>query len=246
MTIQQHTSVPPDIDHKKELLTCIYTVYSRWVERFPLACRKGCAACCTQSVTLTSLEGELILDFIREEDRKDWLAEQLAQRSAGIRGELVTTNQYARACLEHQEVAGDAPLGWNFTPCIFLSGDICSIYEVRPFGCRSFISLVQCSGSSGAEIAPVHLAVNTVFTQINEHLCSDGGYWSNMADILENLIAVDPSGSAENLQPAQPVPGFLLEPREIKLVHDLLMQLYEQAEEKQTFGDLIDNFMPIL
>ncbi len=104
---------------------------------------------------------------------------------------------------------------------------------------------MRCSDNSGAEIAPIHLTVNTVFTQIIEHVCSDGGYWGNMADILENLIENQDSGSTRSLLPAQPIPGFLLEPYEVKLIHVLLKQLYEQSAEKQTFGDLIDNFMPI-
>ncbi len=245
MTLQQKLYIPADRGHKKSLLDVLYNVYQSWVGRFPLACSEGCAVCCTQSVAMSSLEGELILDFIRENDRENWLADQLAGRAAGNKPELVTTNQYARACLEHIDIMEDAPIGWNFAPCVFLLENICSIYEVRPFGCRSFISLEQCTGSSGAEIAPIHLAVNTVFTQINEHLCSDGGYWGNMVDILVYLMADDTSGPVDNLQSAQPVPGFLLEPGEIKVVLDLLKLLYEQGAEKRTFGDLIDNFMPI-
>ena len=245
MMIQQQVHVPAGMDHKKELLACIYSVYSRWVERFPLVCQKGCAACCTQSVTMTNLEGRMILDFLKVNDRDSWLAEKLAQRAIDNKGAAITTNQYARACLEHQEVDEEALGDWNFTPCIFLREDACSIYDVRPFGCRSFGSLVRCSEKSGAEIAPIHLTANTVFTQIIEHVCSDGGYWGNMADILEDQIESEAPASTRRLLPAQPLPAFLLEPYEVKLIHILLKQLYEQSVEKQTFGDLIDNFMPI-
>ena len=242
--IQQGARVPAGIDHKKELLKTIYAVYSQWVERFPLACQKGCASCCTQSVTMTSLEGKMILDFLKVGGRDKGLLELLVQKDNGNKS-VLTTNQYAKACLEHQEIAEDALGGWNFTPCIFLSEDACSIYEVRPFGCRSFGSLVCCSDKSGAEIAPIHLTVNTVFTQIVEHICSNGGHWGNMADILGDQIESKPLASTRRLLPAQPLPGFLLEPYEVKLIHILLKQLYEQSVEKQTFGDLIDNFMPI-
>jgi Fe-S-cluster containining protein len=245
MMIQQQARVPADMESKKELLACIYGVYARWVERFPLVCKKGCASCCTQSVTMTNLEGVMILDFLKVRGRDSWLAEQLARRATENKGAAITTNQYARACLDHQEVAEEALGDWNFTPCIFLSEDACSIYEVRPFGCRSFGSLVCCSDKSGAEIAPIHLTVNTVFTQIIEHVCSDGWYWGNMADILGDQIESKPLASTRRLLPAQPLPGFLLEPYEVKLIHILLKQLYEQSVEKQTFGDLIDNFMPI-
>jgi Fe-S-cluster containining protein len=245
MMIQQQADLPAGMDRKRELLHTVYGVYSGWVERFPLACQKGCAACCTQSVTMTSLEGEEVLGFVKRKGMEKWLIEKLGKTTAGKSKAAITTNQYAKACLEHQEVDEDALGGWNFTPCIFLRGDMCSIYEVRPFGCRSFGSLVRCSDNNGAEITPIHLTVNTVFTQIIEYVCSDGGYWGNMSDIIEKLIEKEDPDSTGNLLPAQPIPGFLLEPYEVKLVHVLLKQLYEQSAEKQTFGDLIDNFMPI-
>jgi Fe-S-cluster containining protein len=245
MMAKHQVSVPAGMSHKKELLDTIYGVYSRWVERFPLACQKGCAACCTQSVTMTSFEGEMLLDFLKAKGMDNSLPEQLAQRTTGSKTAL-TTNQYAKACLEHQEIGEDDLGGWNFTPCVFLREGVCSIYEVRPFGCRSFGSFTRCSDNSGAEMAPIHLTVNTVFTQIIEHVCSDGGFCGNMADILEYLLESGALSPKVNLLSAQPIPGFLLEPHEVKLVHVLLMQLYEQSVEKPVFGDLIDNFMPIL
>jgi Fe-S-cluster containining protein len=243
--IQQGARVVAGIDHKEELLKTIYAVYSQWVERFPLACQKGCASCCTQSVTMTSLEGKMILDFLKVGGRDKGLLELLAQRAKGNKGAALTTNQFAKACLEHQEIPEDALGGWNFTPCVFLREELCSIYEVRPFGCRSFGSFERCSENSGAEIAPIHLTVNTVFSQIIEHISSDGGSWGNMADILENLLENEAPETTGKLLPAQPIPGFLLGSHEVKLIHILLKQLCEQSAEKQTLGDLIDNFMPI-
>ena len=159
--IQQQANIYSGMSQKKELLSSIYRVYSRWVERFPLACQKGCAACCTQSVTMTSLEGKIILDFLIEDGRDSWLAEMLSQSATGNNGPALTTNQYAKACLEHQDVIEDTEGEWNFAPCVFLKENVCSIYEARPFGCRSFGSLVMCSEKGGAEIVPIHLTVNT-------------------------------------------------------------------------------------
>jgi len=245
MKIQQQASVPADMVHKKEVLNGIYTVYSHWVERFPLACQKGCAACCTQSVIMTSLEGEVILDFIKIKGREKWLLEKLAQAAPGKSKAAITMNQFAEACLNHREIDEDTSGSWDFTPCVFLEESSCLIYEVRPFGCRSFGSLVRCTTDRAAEITPIHLTVNTVFTQIIEHVCSDVGYLSTMADILYSLINCETRDGKMHLLPAQPVPGFLLEPHEVQAVNVLLQQLFEQSSEKGIFGDLIDNFMPI-
>lgn len=244
MMIQQQAYVEAGMDRKKELLHTVYGVYSGWIARFPLECQNGCATCCTQSVTMTSLEGEEILGFVKRKGMEKWLTEKLGKAASVKSKALITINQYARACLEQQEVNEDIPGNWNFTPCVFLERKSCSIYEARPFGCRSFGSLVRCSENNGAEIAPIHLTVNTVFTQIIEHLSCDGGYCGNMTDILESLVENKASVFKE-LLPAQPIPGFLLAPREIKTVHALLKQLCEQSEEKRTIGDLIDKFMSI-
>ncbi len=245
MMARQHIHLPTGMDHKKELLAAVYTVYFRWVERFPLACQKGCAACCTGSVTMTSLEGEIILGFINKQNRKKWLLDKLAQTSPGKSKAAITLNQYAAECLQHQEVDEAALGSWDFNPCVFLDENTCSLYEARPFGCRSFGSLVRCAADRAAEMAPMHLTVNTVFTQVIEHISSDGGYWSNMTDILYSLTDSGFQAENINLLPARPVPGFLLESHEVQEIHDLLQQLREQSPAKGVLSDLIDKFMPI-
>ena len=245
MIRQQASVLPQDMASKEMLLDTLYEVYSQWVGRIPLACQKGCAACCTQSVTMTSLEGKNILDFLKAEGREKGLTELLCHRVKDNKGVTLTTNQYAHACLEHREIADDAPGDWNFAPCVFLQENACSIYEVRPFGCRSFGSFERCSENSGAEMAPIHLTVNTVFSQVIEHICSDSGYFGNMGDVLESLVNGQLTETKGKILVSRPIPGFLLAPQEVKPVHILLKQLSEQSADKQTFGDLIDNFMPI-
>jgi Fe-S-cluster containining protein len=191
------------------------------------------------------MEGEIILDFVKGADREKWLLEKLAGVAPGKGRQALTLNQFAGACLKHWEISGEPGGNWDFTPCFFLEEGLCSIYEARPFGCRSFGSFVQCATDSEAQMAPLHLAVNTVFTQIIEHVSSDGGYCSSMADILHSLVDSPILNDKMHLLPAQPVPGFLLEPHEIKVVQHLLQQLQGQFSEKGIFGDLIDNFMPI-
>jgi len=233
------------MEHKKKLLQAVYEVYSTWAKRFPLACRKGCAACCTQSVAMTSLEGELILDFVNVRGGEKWLFDKLARTTPGKMRSRMTTNQFAEACLNQQTVDCDALGCWDFTPCVFLDESACSIYEARPFGCRSFGSLAECTAERAAEIAPIHLTVNTVFSQIVEHLDSDNGFWSLMADILHSLAAKEAMITKPYLLKARPVPGFLLEDWEIPVVSDLLHKLREQFSDVGGPGDLIDNFMPI-
>ena len=230
---------------KKELLYTICEIYSGWVERFPLVCRKGCADCCTRSVSMSSLEGLVIADFIKKDNRAEWLRKKLASTARGKSSAVISMNQFAAACLRQEEMDVDCVSGWDLTPCFFLEDGSCTIYGVRPFGCRSFGSLVRCAETGAAEMAPIHLAVNTVFTQIIEQLSSGWGYWGNMADILADLPGVESGRRAGNIVPAQPIPGFLLAPHEKKVVRGLLRQFQEHPAAGAVFGDLIDNCMPM-
>ena len=242
---QQHDSTSTGMEHKKQLLHAVYSEYSTWISRFPLACHKGCASCCTQSVTMSSLEGELIFDFLSAQGREKWLLDKLARTVPGKSRSIITTNQFAEACFKHHEVDIDALGCWDFTPCVFLEDEVCSIYEERPFGCRSFGSLVRCTAGRAAEMAPIHLTVNTVFTQIVEHLSSDNGCWSTMMDILHSLVYKEDMMRKPHVLKARPVPGFLLEPREMHVVGGLLQKLREQFSAMGGTSDLIDNLLAI-
>jgi len=159
-----------------EMLETLYKAYDSWTGQYQFACRQGCAACCTQSVTMTSLEGERIIEYLRENGQFDNLAPMLAASRPTTRP-VQTTNQFAADCLAREEPFEEEG-EWDFTPCIFLDRDLCSIYPVRPFGCRSFSSTVSCDAHGCAEVAPVLITVNTVVLQIIEHLNSRGGFWA--------------------------------------------------------------------
>ena len=216
----------------------LYGVYRQWVSRYSLACRKGCSACCTQSVTITTLEAETIVDFFSKKGEEKKLTALLAEIPPAANDTPMTTNQFARLCLEQREIDDDGQGTWNFAPCVFLADDVCTIYEVRPFGCRSFGSLAKCETGRPAEMASLHLTINTVFMQIIEHLNSGSGHWGYMTDILISLIV---KSSGERVLPAQPLPGFLIDPSEEVPVNRLLSKLFAAPVGTKSFAELIDN-----
>jgi Fe-S-cluster containining protein len=233
-----------ETERRKAFLAALYAVYGEWAERFPLACRKGCSACCTSSVTMTSLEGVVIFDFLRKAGREEQFLTLLARTDPPQSRPAMTTNEFAAACLGRCDVSDDdAPDGWDFSPCIFLANDACTIYDARPFGCRSFGSLIPCGAGAAAETAPIHLAVNTVFTQVIEGAGSNGGFWGPMTDILQSLAACRGGEQGMSLLAARPVPGFLLAGQEVKVVQHLLEQLRATCEAQGIGSDLIDNCM---
>lgn len=78
-----------------------------------VACRKGCSACCKMNVSISSVE-----------------AERLAVVS---RRKMQTLHRP----IKHEEgrFAG--------VPCPFLTEDVCSVYDSRPYACRAHFSFDQ-------------------------------------------------------------------------------------------------------
>jgi Fe-S-cluster containining protein len=165
----------------------IYDLYRKWAGEFDFACEKGCATCCTQSVTMTTLEGELIYAFIR--NARPELLPVLNSLPENSRTPSTTTNRFALACLQGKDIDEENSF-WNLSPCVFLKESCCSIYPVRSFMCRSFGSRVKCQDSGTAEIEPLFMTLNTVIMQCIEHL-DQGRPWGNMNTILRLLAEVE-------------------------------------------------------
>ena len=225
---------------KTKLLNTIYPVYESFVDSSSFACRKGCSSCCTQSVTLTALEGTIILEYVhqRNTDALIRLAGKLAGASPSTPS--CTTNQFARACLEGKETANE-PGTWSFAPCIFLSDRSCSIYPVRPFGCRSFVSTICCDKKGTAQLPTEFISLNSAVMQIIEHI-DQGNIWGNMIDVLRFLLesrSVPKKGASltsSGMLLSQPSPGLLLPPEDEKYVSVFLTILYDKKVEDKSFG----------
>lgn len=205
---------------RRKLLT-IYERFDGWARAFEFACNKGCSSCCTGSVSMTILEGELIADYIRTEKPEllDTLR-NLPQSSLNPR----TTNEFAEACLREEDEGEEG--GWDMRPCVFLRDGCCAVYPVRPFMCRSFGSRVPCDREGEAEVAPLYLTLNTVVMQCIEHL-DQGRPWGNMNAILR--MAGQPGSGREKEQQAcrisRSIPGFLLTPDEAEALEEHLQSL---------------------
>lgn len=206
---------------RRECLLRIYGLYDRWTGEFAFACRKGCATCCTRSVTMTTLEGELLTEYLAAHPELPLIPSGMP---AGIPAPPTTTNQFAAACLRGEEADDTQPL-WDTTPCCFLRDGSCLVYPVRPFMCRSFASRVRCDLTGAAEIEPFLLTLNTVILQCIEHL-DHGRPWGNIYAILRSQRKTEPEGKREpGLLIAERIPGFLIPPEEMARMDGFLRQI---------------------
>lgn len=200
----------------------IYKIFAEKVAKIDFSCVTGCSTCCTRSVTLTTGEGRLIMEYLMEQGRELPL---LPFNARPLRPGL-TSNGLAELYLSGLEPEEEAGLVWNFEPCPFLGDGLCSIYEVRPFACRSFGSTVNCAETGTAQAPPWYVTMVIVVNQVLEEL-DRGGHWGNLADVLTYLagLADGDYQASGRLLPNRPAPGFLVVPEERERVSRLLERL---------------------
>jgi Fe-S-cluster containining protein len=181
-------------DISLEALDEIYALYDDFTKGIEVACRKGCCTCCTQDVTMTTLEGKRILRQLDNGGVKPFLKDAAFVADPFRFKPALTTNGVAACCLRGEDPPEEETGGAGGI-CQFLQDSQCTIYEARPFGCRCFFSTVPCSRNACALVDPFLLTINTLFLQCIEHV-DQGGLFGNMHDVLAFLASVTGRTSA--------------------------------------------------
>ncbi|MDX9785514.1 MAG: YkgJ family cysteine cluster protein [Desulfobacterales bacterium] len=170
------------IQQKIKILNRIYAVYDQFTATLNMVCEKYCSDCCTCNVTLTTLEAySLVAHLTGKGDTT--LFHKLESLSGQKRFRpTITTNRLAQLCLRGEPVPEEeSDPSWG--KCPFLHQAACSIYSLRPFGCRCLLSSQKCSAIGCAEIPSFVLTVNTVFMQVIEH-ADRNGLTGNLIDLI--------------------------------------------------------------
>jgi Fe-S-cluster containining protein len=120
-------------------------------------CASGCSFCCHSRIHVIPLEAVVICAHVRKHFSPAAIQ--------GLKNRICTNLTYTRGRSLAQRVAIK-----DQTPCIFLKHHVCSIYDQRPFICRTWNSLNRSdcetafiSGNQNAEI-PCLSAPNYVYT----------------------------------------------------------------------------------
>ncbi len=234
---------------KEKILKTVYTVFTAWSKDLDIACHRGCSVCCTRNVTMTAVEGELILRYIRNKKLEHEFAERLQSARPRKRPKM-TTNDFARACLQGKTYDFEEPSPDK--KCPFLEENLCMIYPVRPFACRMMISKHQCAEGQAASLSDNYLAAATAVMQIIEHL-GQKEYWGNMLDILPALCDITEHHTIASrlnkvviLQArmrtltAKPLPGFLFTEEEEQTVVPLLQTIFNTEITGRRIEDILN------
>jgi Fe-S-cluster containining protein len=238
---------------KNKILGKIFEKYNQWTQNEVYHCFKGCSLCCTQNVMVTAIEGQYIYNYILRNKMEAWFAGKLAKERQTQTISL-TTNGFARKCIEKNEECLDEKQTQLNEICPFLEEYCCKIYAVRPFACRSFASTKDCRESGAACLSERLLVINTVTMQFIEHL-GQKEYWGNMLDVLLSL-----AGNKANFEVkkyisddkrikraisktliAEPLPGFLLKPEEENEVNQYLQSILTENIGMKTIKEIFNN-----
>lgn len=232
---------------KVALLKNIYTSYDKFSKEISHVCKIGCASCCTQNVSVTTLESYYILEWLKKNNKLDLLKVLDHISTEKLSRPAITTNELAYKCLNRIEPPEeDVPSA--STPCPFLDNKekTCLIYEVRPLSCRIFFSEKKCDEIGQATIDPVVLTINGTLLQVLEHV-DLGGMFANMIDML--LLFNNEKNFDEYLRNStlrsngflqnRPIPGFMIPPEHEHKTLSVLNTLYNSTVGNSTFRDII-------
>jgi len=171
-----------DLNSKLAVLDRIYGVYDEFAANLNIACKKYCAECCTHNVTMTTLEGYLIVKNIISYGQSS-LFENIERAIPKRRFQpKTTTNRLADICIKGKDLPKEEN-DYLRGSCPLLKDNQCPIYRVRPFGCRCFVSKHDCREKGYAEVDSLVLTVNNLFLQFIENV-DFRGFSGNLIDIL--------------------------------------------------------------
>jgi hypothetical protein len=194
-----------DFNVKLKVLEKIYKIYDGFSAGLNIACKKGCCSCCTGNVTMTTLEGYKVSEGILVMGKGELFGRIKESGKAGFRPRI-TINEMAQICSEDRDLPEEEIMSGG--ECPLLIDKECSVYEYRPFGCRCFISTVNCTESGNAEADDFVVTVNNIFMQVIEHTDS-GRFSGNLSDVLQFLESAENRENLSSGQIRNPPPGLI-------------------------------------
>lgn len=215
--------------NKKDILTKIYAIFDQQAKSWTIACKKSCSDCCTDRIWMTSLEGQLIIDYLKSQSMLA-LLDKITQSPVQKRYHpKTTTNMEAILSVDDAPIP-DPENDNSFQTCPFLTNNECPIYPVRPMGCRTMVSTQPCHNKGFAEMSSLSMSIATVFSQYIEHIDTNG-YYGNYVNIFEYLTTSPESMpiqhimASECLLPNQPIKYLMIPPEHRSHIQKIMLQM---------------------
>lgn len=152
----------------------------------PLACRRGCATCCSLRVSASVPEVLMVARFLRA------VAPVLAERGVDLIQQIREANARSQGLTEQERVQ-------LRQPCPFVARGVCVIYMVRPLACRGHAShdVKACVAAAHGEVTEVpysqgHYLVRALVQNAMQSALRDAGLaWGSTELNQAVLLALD-------------------------------------------------------
>lgn len=220
---------------KTALLEQLYRIYDKFAGNLDVACQKHCDQCCSCNVTMTSLEGYVIVDYLISQGRTDLFGKLRAESLKKRFKPEITTNGLADLCIRGDDIP-DEKIDPKWGKCPLLAESVCPVYQVRSFGCRCFVSEKDCRITGYADVDPFVITVNNLFLQYIENIDSQGCS-GNLTDILLSLESsktrqIYRTGMLRKnngLIPNRPIPALMIPPEHRLKIQPMLNSIHTAA-----------------
>lgn len=166
-----------------------------------LACKRGCATCCTLRVGVTAPEAWLVARFLRQ------LSPGLLARGIDLVARVREADAVTRSLGEEARVA-------ERRRCPFLAQGVCVIYGVRPLACRGHAShdVAACADAAAGRVQSIpysssHQVVRSLVQNAMQSALRDAGLAWHVYEFNAAIVAAfdDPQAEAAWLEGGDPL-----------------------------------------
>jgi Fe-S-cluster containining protein len=171
-----------------------------------ISCHRGCGACCSQLVPISTAEGFALLtmiDTLTDEQQKK-IRERFSNNMSCLRASgLFEQLESAFAAYDREMIRALGVAYFNLNlPCPFLEYQSCSIHPVRPLSCREFLVVsdpVHCARPDPQTVESVVLPrrVSTLVYEMCAHSDPKGRGYLALTQLFDKADELRTSSAGE-------------------------------------------------
>lgn len=233
---------PDDIDARVEkaalVLRELFAAYDELCRERQSACAPGCAACCSDRVLLTGLEGALLLQALETTGKGDLAGVAASRPVKEAERPQTTFNALARLCIAQEEPPAAETPAAPAGVCPLLQDGLCAAYEARPLACRSMASLERCQAGGQAMEEPFWISLNAAFFQLVEQCSLGAGGFGLLPQVL--AAQQGDEKAAHGLLACEPLPGLVVPPEHQEGVQEALRPVFSRLLNGKPLGIWLD------
>lgn len=150
------------VEKVKAIYRLLDDLTAKYLETHSISCRKNCPWCCYQVIGATTLEMEVILDYIGSLAPSQRLRVKKKAKKAGLK--YAKFLKVSTGVVRARRIDDSIKQFYSGKPCLYLEGSECLIYPARTIDCRIAKTDSKICGQHDAiaQVNSIRLFVDTV------------------------------------------------------------------------------------